>query len=722
MYQNVISIFIDCLLKWDPDKQEGDGSGILGDVIAFAPAHEEQARYTLHSHWQIWVKQLSNKKRLGLWASDPTERERNRAKFYEYVDSIMKASYTTPLTFEHDCKEGSNNEKRDITQCDTQIFRDARHQTLCFATKGQLLQCHKCKTKFAPTEFVENTLRDRLESYGITQQAVPRTIKDQRLSMISDAQLDAATFTHVYDFYNECTDTPVHIANTHWGDEGIRTLMLQHRFEYHCMTHRHSCFKKGCECRFFFPFIPSDKTFIDQDESPGNNNSSAWHRLSDPHVQWISPWMLVPKREIGSEYINTFNCALSELFNCNTNVQIGDVWQVYYSTLYGSKSTQKEDSERIQRIIQALVYRLSRIEEDIMMGRRSDKFGPEDSFTKALCVMLSGLRAATSRHVVSATMAHLLISLDGHRFQFSHRFGHLLISQLEATLEGNPTDCRLRSFKINGQTHFYGDSASEDYIYRPRCLEDKCAYYMSMWYKKTNKTKKEARESMIGCDESSQELDYDDSDYISDTDEVNDDGISKETNEQDHDNEVIREEDDEENEESTTSQETNSQLNEDTNLEFIEGHEARMFTKLSKLKQWVVPMMFYDGDRICKIELLDLGRTETNPIAKEFREEYAKTALMMFYPFRDKADLMINNSHWILFEQELNKYNNGEPTVFWKKGFEILQNIEDRKNLQHNIEKREDKVTRETRNRLPMETTKPFQTDKNDPDPTTLIP
>ena len=92
--------------------------------------------------------------------------------------------------------------------------------------------------------------------------------------------------------------------------------------------------------------------------------------------------------------------------------------------------------------------------------------------------MLSGLRAATSRHVVSATMAHLLISLDGHRFQFSHRFGHLLISQLEATLEVNPTDCRLRSFKINGQTHFYGDSASEDYIYRPRCLEDKCAYYM----------------------------------------------------------------------------------------------------------------------------------------------------------------------------------------------------------------------------------------------------
>eukprot|EP00956_Cyclotella_meneghiniana_P031618 scaffold83477_cov103-Cyclotella_meneghiniana.AAC.1 len=79
-----------------------------------------------------------------------------------------------------------------------------------------------------------------MESYGITEQAVHPTVKDQRLSVLSDAQLDAAAFTHEYDFYNECTDTPIHIANTCWGDEGIRTMMLQHRFEYHCTTHRHS--------------------------------------------------------------------------------------------------------------------------------------------------------------------------------------------------------------------------------------------------------------------------------------------------------------------------------------------------------------------------------------------------------------------------------------------------------------------------------------------------
>ena len=226
---------------------------------------------------------------------------------------------------------------------------------------------------------------------------------------------------------------------------------------------------------------------------------------------------------------------------------------------------------------------------------------------------------------------------------------------------------------------------------------------------------------MIEYDDSSQEQDYDDSNSVSNNEE-DDDMTSEERDQHDHDEEMSGEEYEEGDKESATFQETNGQSYEDINLEFINGHEARMFTKLSKLKQWVVPMMFYDGERICKIELLDLGRTETNPIAKEFREEYAKTALMMFYPFRDKTDLMINNSHWMLFEQELNKYNSGEPTVFWQKGFEILQNIEDRKNLQHNIEKREDKVTRETRNRLPTDTTKPFQTNKNDPNPETLIP
>ena len=167
---------------------------------------------------------------------------------------------------------------------------------------------------------------------------------------------------------------------------------------------------------------------------------------------------------------------------------------------------------------------------------------------------------------------------------------------------------------------------------------------------------------------------------------------------------------------------TDSMPNNGDDLEFIEGHEAKMYTKLVKLTQWVIPMMFYDGDSLCNMEHLQLGHSEVNPIAKELREEYAKIALMMFYPFRNKSDLLLNNNHWDLFEQELTRHNNGQTTLFWPKGFEILQNIENRRNLQHKIEKREDTVTRNTRNRLPTAKPRPFESNKDAPDIAGLIP
>jgi hypothetical protein len=45
---------------------------------------------------------------------------------------------------------------------------------------------------------------------------------------------------------------------------------------------------------------------------------------------------------------------MSEILNCNTNVQIGDPTQVLYSTLYSSKSTQKEDAEKSRGLQVAL--------------------------------------------------------------------------------------------------------------------------------------------------------------------------------------------------------------------------------------------------------------------------------------------------------------------------------------------------------------------------------
>jgi hypothetical protein len=47
-FQSVMQILTECLLKWNTKTQTSKGKNILGTVIAFAGADEEQGCKTLH--------------------------------------------------------------------------------------------------------------------------------------------------------------------------------------------------------------------------------------------------------------------------------------------------------------------------------------------------------------------------------------------------------------------------------------------------------------------------------------------------------------------------------------------------------------------------------------------------------------------------------------------------------------------------------------------------
>jgi hypothetical protein len=68
-------------------------------------------------------------------------------------------------------------------------------------------------------------------------------------------------------------------------------------------------------------------------------------------------------------------------------------------------------------------------------------------------------------------------------------------------------------------------------------------------------------------------------------------------------------------------------------------------------------------------------------------EMYAKIALLMFYLFPQLNDLKCDGSYWKMLHNELEKHINKEDTVFWKKGFEILQNIQDRSTLEKHVKR-----------------------------------
>jgi len=68
--------------------------------------------------------------------------------------------------------------------------------------------------------------------------------------------------------------------------------------------------------------------------------------------------------------MNTHNVAISEVFNCNTNVTIGEPDCVYYTTVYETKNTQKDNSEHVQNIANTTNKRLLGIEQELLDGTR----------------------------------------------------------------------------------------------------------------------------------------------------------------------------------------------------------------------------------------------------------------------------------------------------------------------------------------------------------------
>ncbi len=50
-FQSVMQILTEYLLKWDTKRQTSKGKRILGTVLAFAGADDEQGCETLHRHW-----------------------------------------------------------------------------------------------------------------------------------------------------------------------------------------------------------------------------------------------------------------------------------------------------------------------------------------------------------------------------------------------------------------------------------------------------------------------------------------------------------------------------------------------------------------------------------------------------------------------------------------------------------------------------------------------
>ena len=280
----------------------------------------------------------------------------------------------------------------------------------------------------------------------------------------------------------------------------------------------------------------------------------------------------------------------------------------------------RRDKEKKERILKKLIRRLKRLQME-----RERNHPVQGDFGLGLSMTLSAINASTSRDVVSTTMAHYLVSLGGERFSSSHKPKHLLILQMEETLDGKAVNFALRrtnKSKEDGTIVQWPDSTAHDYLYRSEELDKVCSYNFTELYKR-------------------------DFFNLKDVDKKRQDDIIKNSTE------IKR-------------------------YRFTEAHPGHEFAYIERLKLPAVAVVSLPRGKLPLLRDLEIDNDKPSDHAIQKRESYAKIALLMFYHFRELEDLKTDDSYWTTFDNERELYFKGEETVFWKTGFEILQNIEDR--------------------------------------------
>ncbi len=247
---------------------------------------------------------------------------------------------------------------------------------------------------------------------------------------------------------------------------------------------------------------------------------------------------------------------------------------------------QEEDSEKQVQLGRAIMKRIKHLLEEKQHSVSEDQSTnamnqarKEPSFREGLSRVLSGLNAATTRNVTSATMAHLIPCNNGSRFLSSHDFSDLLVGQMEATLEGQDINVRICSNKLGKKTIPWPESLADDYIHQPidKEFEEIYFYDMTRHYKKTFKDIR-----IIDV------KDKEGSGY-----KVK--GVKK--------------------------------------YKIKQSHPGYKFSHLTELKHHTIPRISLPKEKLCPMEEFTLYLTNPTEGLLDNCEIYAKMALLMFIPF-----------------------------------------------------------------------------------------
>jgi PIF1-like helicase len=260
--------------------------------------------------------------------------------------------------------------------------------------------------------------------------------------------------------------------------ESLNSCIIDAAYNFHC--HTKSCFGKAknlkrklieVECRYRLPQRKKRKTIVQN----ACDSKILWYNWNGSSSERYIKEICI-KRHAYDAFQNVSCPAISQSkFSCNTNIAIivpGPVSQ--YTFKYQLKDTQEDDTERYQRMAEAVRKSLLRAMSDQISDR-----------SKVMSRFLAGSFAHQKTNIVGSTMASFLVR-HMSRFIMSHDFTWCPLRDIEKLLSNGQASVSILYHK---KTPFFQCHAL-DYLCRPLELENLDAYDFFSQYEVVRKTRK----------------------------------------------------------------------------------------------------------------------------------------------------------------------------------------------------------------------------------------
>jgi hypothetical protein len=452
--------------------------GLFGAVEAFTASVEEQGRRTLPVHFQIWVKEIKEK-REELFDEDRFVRRAAAKRLSKEADRTMSTTFITfadadgnttidqKYAFPHDCTKRLKHRTQPII-VDDQTLRELRYKAGNLLTGHRFAYCPDCTKTWTNEEMVRSYLQ-----YGVKDTGFVAT--EGEGDFMRRMKMKALEYQ---------------LAS---GDTPMPTYVVEAGYNLHC--HTCSCFKrtlkrsatKGltrkeirqlknrvieCECRYRLPARKRRKTDI-QDASEEKIKWYSWDgTLKERYVK-----ELALQRNTYDLFQNQSCPAIGHSkFTCNTNLSVqfhGSTGQ--YSTKYCMKDTQADDREEFDRIT---------MQKDRIIRRVSETNTDRSEATRRL---LLGAFAHQRSNICGGPMSSFL-TRNKERFIFSHETAWLPLRDIKALLGGNAASS---SIVYSNPAPFF-QCAALHFLNRPEELDACCAFDFYSRYEVVRITSKNA--------------------------------------------------------------------------------------------------------------------------------------------------------------------------------------------------------------------------------------